>query len=140
MATRGEAISVRYRSLVEAVYPAIGPSQATTTFTVYRRGLVGTGERSSLGLRVRPTAQDFLPIAAGVPGSFYGVKRSDERWEVLPEGQRQTEMVMLFTAFDLREGDNVRLAYDGKVYLVEATSYADSIRQCLLNSTKAQVT
>ena len=138
--TRAEAISARYRSLVEAVYPAIGPSQATTTFTVYRRALVGTGERNELGLRVRPTAQEFNPIAEGVPGSFYGVRRSGERWDVLPEGQWQTDTVMLFTAFALQEGDNVRLAYDGKVYLVEATSYADSVRQCLLNSTKAQVT
>lgn len=139
MATRAQAISTRYRKLVESVYPAIGSNQATTLFTVFRRGLVGAGARNDLGLRVRPTAQDFLIVAENVKGTFYGVKRSEERWEVLPEGQYQTDYVMLFTAFDVREGDNVRLAYDGKVYLVESSSYVDSVRQCLLNSTKAQV-
>lgn len=140
MATRGQAISERYRKLVTEVYPAIGPSQATTTFTVYRRALQGTGQRNSLGIRVRPTAQDFDPIITGVPGTFYGVKRTGERWEVVPEGQVQTDYVMLFTDFHVQEGDNILLDYDGKVYLVEASSYVDSLRQCLLNSTKAQVT
>ena len=138
MATRGEAISARFAALVTTIYPAIGPSQATTTFTIYRRQFQGSPQRNDLGIQTRPAIQDFDIEGTGV-GSFYGVKRDGSRWMVLPEGQQQTDLVMLFTTFDVREGDNVRLDYDGKVYLVEASSYADSVRQCLLNSTKAQV-
>ena len=60
--------------------------------------------------------------------------------QVLPEGQWQVETVMLFTAFaDIREGDNLILAADGKTYLVEASSYMGPLRRCFLTTAEAQL-
>lgn len=96
--------------------------------------------RDDLGLETRPTKQDFAVVVSNEPCVFAGVNPKSDRWQVHPEGQYQVEMVTLYTAFqDIREGDNLVLAYDGKAYLVEASTYVGPMRRCFLNSAKAQI-
>ena len=118
-------------------------TSVTSTFTLHRRALTAAGQvapRTDLGIEVRPTKQEFVIVVSNEPCVFAGTNPKSDRWQVLPEGQWQVETVMLFTAFaDIREGDNLILAADGKTYLVEASSYMGPLRRCFLTTAEAQL-
>jgi hypothetical protein len=132
----------RQRLLALATTCGCGAESVTTTFTLYRRTLNDplAPPRDDIGLERRPILQDFAPILVDEPCVFAGVNPKQDRWNVAPEGQQQTELVTLYTGFqDIREGDNLVLAADGKSYLVEASTYVGPLRRCFLNSSKAQL-
>lgn len=119
-----------------------GAGSVTSTFTLYRRTRTDplAPARDDLGLQSRPEKQEFEPILVDEPCVFVGTNPKTERWQVYEEGQTQVELVTLYTSFsDIREGDNLLLAFDQKFYLVEASTYAGPLRRCFLNSAKAQM-
>lgn len=138
MATRAEFIERRFRQVLSQVMDGCITGMVTTAFTVYRRKRVGSGDRNALGIQVRPEAQDFTLIGSG-QGAYSGTGLSSPDWVVQPTGQLQIEELELFTEFRLLPGDNVRLAVDGRVYLVEAVAPVGPVVRCRLNNAKAQV-
>lgn len=115
-----------------------------TTFTLYRRTLTGTPNvppsRDDLGLQARPTKQDFTVVVADLPCLFVGTSPKTDRWHVHPEGQDQQELANLVTAYlDVREGDNVVVALDGKTYAVEASTRLGPLVRCFLDTATAQL-
>ena len=110
-----------------------------TTFTIYRRMLQGAPNvppsRGHLGVQTRPTKQDFEVVLADVPGLFGGTNSKSDRWDVHPEGQDQVEQATLLAVYlDIREGDNLIVALDGKTYNVEASTRYGPVVRCYLDS------
>lgn len=141
--TRSEVITECFRDLIKTIMPSIcGPGAVASTFTLHRRTLVNVAvaPRDDLGIETRPDKQVFSIVVSNEPCIFRGANWSSERWTVFPEGQDQSERVELYTAFsDIREGDNLVLAFDSKTYLVEASSYWGPVVKCFINTSKAQL-
>lgn len=143
--TRAEFLLWRWKHLVEEVLPSgCGAGDlASTRFSLYRRGVVGSGvppRANDLGIPTRPDKQEFLPVVTDVPGLIVGTGKKTDRWHVYPEGQDQEEQMILTTAYrDVREGDNVVLDLDGKSYLVQASTPLGPLVQCFLTTAKAQL-
>jgi len=130
--TRAQLAGKRFRDIITKCWPTRGPEGTAVTFTVYRRK--NSGARTDTGLV--PTA--FAIVATDEKGVFYGSHPDISRWKVLDEGQYEIERADLWTDYALKEGDNVLISYDGKMYLVEGSTYAGSIYRCSLNSAKSQ--
>jgi hypothetical protein len=130
--TRAELAGKRFRDIITKCWPSRGPEGTAVTFTVYRRG--SAQARTDTGF----VPNSFGIVVSDQAGVFYGNHPGDDRWTVPPEGQYQAERAELWTAYDVREGDNVLISWDDKMYLVEASTYVGSIYRCSLNSKKAQ--
>lgn len=145
MLTRGDFILDRWRTLIEQVLPGgCGVDLVSTTFTLYRRELQGPPNvppsRNALGIQARPTKQDFEVIVANLPCLFLGANPKQDHWLVQPEGQTQEEMANLYTTYlDVREGDNLVVAKDGKTYEVDNSTDYGPVLRCFLNTGKAQL-
>lgn len=143
--SRAAFILWRWRHLVETFLPSgCGAGDLIgTRFTLYRRQVVAAGVPplvDDLGIQTRPTKQDFLPVVSDLPCLFVGTGKKANRWHVHPEGQDQEEQAILTTTYlDVREGDNVLVAEDGKAYLVEASTRLGPLLQCFLTTAKAQL-
>jgi hypothetical protein len=141
MGTIAEEVEACLRARLRNLTNCVGGAVAST-FTLYRRTLTAEGEvapRTDLGVQTRPAKQQFDPVVVDEPCVFTGTSPKGDRWTVHPEGQSQQELVTLYTVYaDIREGDNLTLAYDGKTYLVRASSYAGPLRRCFLDSSRAQ--
>lgn len=115
-----------------------------TTFTLLRRTLLDPSappadQRSDLGIQRRTVEQNFVPVASAIECVFTGTNKKSDRARSLPEGQREEEMILLYTSYrDVREWDNLVLAVDGKTYSVEASSPAGPLTVCYCSTAEAQ--
>ena len=133
MPTRGDLIGTRFRNIVDVVYPAMEGERTFTTFTLRR--VTATGTKDDLG----ETPTDFEPVVTAYTCVVYGLFQEDMRWLVTTPGQLQEERLIIWTSYaDVREGDEVLIAMDGKTYLVESSQDCGTVYKCLLNSGKGR--
>lgn len=127
--TRAARQCYRWQMSIERDWPAYGTGGTSTTFTLKR--IVNSGARDDLGIPPR----GWNTILTDRPCIYQLLPGNDARWKVQEEGQVQSERLVMHTAYeDIREGDEVVLAADGKTYLVEASEPVGCSRRCVLTS------
>src|SRR6266446_6732849 len=121
--SREDIIKSRFVDLITRDIPAVGAAEVATTFTLFRRtptgGVSNIGEK---GIRWRQ-------VAVNIPCLFEPVfSDTQDRFLVAPTGPIFADYQSLYTPYlDVQTGDNIRLVYDGKFYLVEGSNYEGSL-------------
>lgn len=129
---RRDNINTRFERLVDQHWPELEATGSASTFDLYRRA---GGFETDLGEKIAP----WTSVATGLRCVFAGTKETQSAWGILPAGQHRDEIIEIFTGYDdIQEGDNVKLTSDGKMYLVEKSNPYGGMRQCWLNSARAQ--
>lgn len=135
MSSFGDQAAENWDQLVDRWYPQNMVTGVTTTFTLYRRDV--SSATSDLGVPANP----WRTIASDLNATIMGMKdETDVHFEVTRQGNKVEDFLELVTSYDdIREGDNVILAFNSRAYHVEASSHHGALQWCAINPAKAQV-
>lgn len=130
MATRKELIRLRFQKIVDRDWQTLGAGGTQTQFTVYRR--LKSGGRDDLGNPVNV----YTKIVSYYPCVFYGLSRTDIRFDVNASGMQLNEREELYTSFNVEEGDQLWVHSEGRSFLVESSTQSGPLYKCQINAGK----
>lgn len=132
---RGQFIRERFNTLVEVVWPAVGPDdRVVSEYNLYRRQT--TTSTTDLGIPKTP----WTVVATDVPCMFIGAwSASAERFGLVPAGkQSQTMLIVWTTRTDVKPGDDLYLLIHQRHYHVQEVHPEGGLHRLLVDSGQAQ--